>query len=203
MTRGRSKFKDNSSIIRGITTFRPETSSLTRLVSLKLGGITLYCEDEIILHRAVNIVREATKDALKSHLMLPRFLIIKFVVEKIGVTIEDRFFGAILGMMLRLGDVTSIPCLTKNNKIRRIYIHSSNISLFGEKLHAVEILLKKKGELNIATVRNICFPDHGWGTWTSSQQMLQHLAYMGKAVLKDEATFVWPEKVESAIRPRV
>src|SRR3982074_3463309 len=100
-----------------VTTRRPLAGQWPQVVSRALGGVTLYCRNAETLDDVVAALCEAVANESKMHLLLIRQVLRSSTNKSMGVSIEDRLFGAIVGRLLRVGTLRVLPTLSVNGKL--------------------------------------------------------------------------------------
>src|SRR5262249_9391761 len=153
--------------------------------SLQLGGITLYAATNSALNDAMQAISQAIRQASEAHLTLTRVTLASEVKKLVGVTIEKRVFGAILGLQLRLGVLDCIPCAAISGKVFRIYAHQNRIDEFTSNLRVAEEQLRHRGVLEVRQLETRVFGSRKWGTWSSAMHLLARLVQKGRARYQD------------------
>lgn len=170
-----------------------------RAASLQFGGITLYAATRSALNDAVQAIGRAIHQSSEAHLTLTRVTLASEVKKLLGVTIEKRVFGAILGLQLRLGVLDCIPCAATSGKVFRIYSHQKRIEEFTSYLSVAEEQLRQRGLLEVRQLETRLFGSRKWGTWSSAMHLLARLVQKGKARYQDSSTFLWQAGVANAV----
>jgi hypothetical protein len=170
--------------------------------SLQLGGVTVYAPTESVLQSAVDAIGDAIARASAAHLTLTRVTLASQVKELLGVGIEKRAFGAILGQQLRLGALDCIACAATSGQVFRIYVHEKRINEFKDYLHMARDELQRRGILEVRDLEAKVFGHRRWGTWSSAMHLLARLVQMGVVRYQGPRTFLWQAGVEHAIGQR-
>jgi len=178
-----------------IFTARPEDYS----ESVSLGGTTLYATEEGILGDAVEKIEGVINNVTLPHLTLIKNSVGKLTRESFSEPPTDKIFGAVFGKMLRLGRIKAITCMTENVRVYPVFLNSSNAEKLADSLEVVKDMLCTSKLVSTREVRRRLFPDEGWGTWPTANNLLQHLAFLGYAIYQDRDSFYWPADIEDAI----
>jgi hypothetical protein len=167
--------------------------------SLQLGGVTLYGATTSALRAAVESIGEAICQSSAAHPTLTKVTLASEVKKVVGLIIEKRVFGSILGQQLRLGAVDCVPCAAISGKVFRIYLHESRADEFISYLGVAEDQLRQAGVMEVRQLEARLFGRRKWGTWSSTLHVLARLVQKGKARYRDSSTFLWQSGVEHAI----
>jgi hypothetical protein len=168
--------------------------------SLRLGGVTLYGQDQLELDRTVDAVATAIDSCSKVHLTLTRVTLNSEVRKHLNTSVDRRIFGSILGSRLRLGILDSIPCAAVTRKTFRVYVHHEQIESFQRHLEAALAELREKEVVHVRDIEHRLFAQRRWGTWSSASHLLARLVQIGRAYYIDDKSFRWPTGIDDAIK---
>ena len=204
MGRAIGKSKGSPRILVGeLKTRRAEFSDHCDPAFVSFGGTTLYAKSQALLDAAIEQLQETVLWVCREHLILPRASLNKLVREEVAEELDRYLLGAIVGRLVSLGELEALPCLSVNSLPFNAFAGADRAAELGEMIHRAEDLLRRNGTLSPREVQGLCFPDRGWGTYVASLLILNHLAYLGRAVFLDRELFAWPKEVEDALRKAV
>jgi len=182
-----------------ISTSRPISGSYAELT---FGGISLYSSTPEALDKYIDQVRTATSDVLLDHLLLIRQVLKAKVQENCSFSLTDRIFGAVLGRMLKMGELKVLLCLTANFKRMRVIYHSKNHDRLNEIIAAVRAKVLIAGSVSTSEVQASYF-EGLWAGYYMAQQVCGALSYRGYLVHTDRDQFVLPREVIDAVGLRI
>jgi hypothetical protein len=186
-----------------LKTRRAEFPDLCDPAFVSFGGTTLYAKSQAILDAAIERLQKTVLWVCREHLILPRAVLNKLVTEQLAEELDRSLVGAIVGRLLSLGELEALPCLSVNSLPFTAVASARRVAELGEMILRAEDLLRRNGTLSPREVQALCFPDRGWGTYVASSLILNHLAYLGRAVFLDRELFAWPKEVEDALRKAI
>src|SRR4051812_22758018 len=133
---------ENNSIDNWLVTSRPTTGSYSEL---RLGGITLYSSSAQFLNAQLVSINAAITAASREHILLIRQVLLSQTRTRLGIELPDRVFGAVLGRMLKLGEMKVFVTLSLNNKIMRVHYHQGNAERLHNAIGNIRVRLLKEG----------------------------------------------------------
>lgn len=171
------------------------------IAELRLGGISLYSDDQSRLEAFATQAVTALLAEARSHLTLSSSLL-RHRVKEAGLPIETRVFSAVLGYALRTGQADAILCLSSADNLFRVIVHSDNLPRLSSSLAMAAEWITRERRLAVTDLRKKLFPRKEWGSWYHCSALLARLAYLGIARQVDEYTFQFNPHLEHALRDR-
>lgn len=157
------------------------------LASLKLGGTTVWGENEHVLEAGIRELKASIEQTAASHLTIIRPVLKKLVAQSLeSVEMDDKVFSAVLGAALRSGRLDSVACSSINDRPYRILIHVSQSARWREASDTALELLKKQGMLRIRDLESEIFGVRAYNTYSSTSHVLARLNYLGIVRLADD-----------------
>jgi hypothetical protein len=170
---------------------------------VSFGGTTLYATSQRLLDAAIERLQKSVLRVCGEHLILPRASINKLVREELAEELDKSLIGTIVGRLLSVGELEALSCLSVNSLAFNALTSAGRAVELGGIIHRAEDFLRKNGTVSPREVQGLFFPDREWGTYMASSLILNHLAYLGRAVFLDRELFAWPKEVEDALRKAV
>ena len=160
----------------GVRPSRRGTSS----ASLKLGGVTVWGENEDALAAAIGELKDSIEQTAASHLTIVRSVLKKLVVQHLECTdLDDKVFSAVLGAALRGGRLDSVVCSSTNDKAYRFLMHVSQSARWQHARDTALELLRDHGTLRIRDLESNIFGARAYNTYSSTAHVLARLNYLG------------------------
>ena len=170
------------------------------LVSVRLGGTTLYETDRSRLNESIAYVESLLKGALNRHAMLMDRKTLYAAVKSVYSTpIDQRLMGAVLGRLLSCGNAIALPCLSLKGSVFRVFSCASYEATISGWCNTVSRMLESCDALAVRTAQRTLFPAMQWGSWSSASYVLQHLAWVGRAICVGDKLFSWPRDAHDAV----
>jgi hypothetical protein len=161
-----------------------------QLMSLKLGGTTLWSSSGPALDEAVTSLSECIDKSAQAFLTCTKAVLKKAVMQSIGTTeIDDRIFGAVLGMQLRLGKLDELLVASKNDRLYRVYFSTSCRQRLLQSIEITRAQLIKENRVAVKDVESKIFGPRKYNTWSSTSHILGHLNFSGFARQTDEMEY--------------
>jgi hypothetical protein len=177
-----------------LATVRPANETYAELT---LGGITLYSSSLGCLKSRIDEVSAAIHAETKDQLLLIRQVLRSQIRARLDFDLSDRAFGAVLGRMLKVGDLKILLSLSSNLKLIRVLFQSANADRVNNILGDARQMLDQKGVISTSEVQLRHFK--GRGGYYMAQQICGALVYQGRAVASDRDLFLIPFEVYRAV----
>lgn len=164
---------------------------------MRLGGLTAYSDDEAGLEAEVGALSKVILQCSKEHLIAPRD-VIRHIAEQKGAYVGDRrYFNAVLGRCLRLGDLDTLTCGDPKKPFVCVLNPVNNEAI--ELLFAAAMnRLLAQPEVRVGEIREMAFPGKEWGTWFIVQNAFWRLVYLGLARPGEKGVFARSEALKRA-----
>jgi hypothetical protein len=171
-------------------------NATARAASIKLGGVSVWASSETELSTGIEELGKAIALCSKTHLSITKSVLRKLVRDHRSESeIEDRLFSAVLGYLLRRGELDATVCASENDRAFRVLLHSSQIERFGGALTAAEVMLREDRIIEVPRLEKIIFGQRSYNTWSSTAHILGRLSYLGLGRLDDRGTCRLVEEV--------
>lgn len=175
--------------IRLVTSRKGLPRATSRATSAKLGGVSVWAESEEQLATGIEDLSEAIAHCAKGHLSITKAVLRKIVRDHRSESeIEDRLFSAVLGYVLRRGELDATVCASETDRAFRVLIHVSQLDRFYQALATAEALLRKERIIEVPQLEKMIFGKRSYNTWSSTAHILGRLSYLGLGKLDDRAT---------------
>lgn len=172
--------KSSNRPIRLATSRQGLSRATSRARSIKLGGVAVWAESEEQLTDGIDDLCESIARCTKVHLSMTKAVLRKIVRDHRSESeIEDRLFSAVLGYVLRRGELDATVCASENDRAFRVLIHASRLDGFDQALIAAETLLRKERIIEVPRLERIIFGERSYNTWSSTAHVLGRLSYLG------------------------
>jgi len=154
--------------------------SATNAASTRLGGVSVWAATEDELSAGIGALGEAISACAKLHLSLTKAVLRKLVrARRSDSQIEDRLFSALLGSVLRRGELDVMVCASKNDRRFRVILHASQIDRFKQALTTAETMLRTERAIEVPRLEKVIFGKRSYNTWSSTSHVLGRISYLG------------------------
>jgi len=150
----------------------------------RLGGVTLYSSTEECLDLRIRDVHDAIVSTSREHILLIRQVLRSEAQKQLDFELSDRVFGAVLGRMLKLGEMKVLLALSINLKVLRILFHETNHDTITSILDAAKHELLRSHRITTKEVQARHFAGR-WAGYYMAQQVCGALVYLGVATQPD------------------
>jgi hypothetical protein len=166
------------------------TSGSAEAAHVQMGGITLWAEDAKTLAAGVLEFQRAISQVAQSHLSTTRAVLKKLVREALGgERLEDRVFSAVLGSVLRSGDIDTVICASKYDKGYRVYVHQAQQQAWASACSKALDLCRERGIISVRELETAIFGERRYNTWSSASHVLAYLTYRGPIQPAEDDSF--------------
>ncbi len=170
------------------------------IVHKQLGGLRIYSRSKRQLDAGIDrLAAVISETSQKSPGLTPSLL--RYVAgERIGTQIPKRVFSAVLGSLLRRGQLDAVICEGPEGTRFRVILERYRLSEFQDRVKETTSLLCAKKTLAIAFLRDRYFPGTAKGRWTHAMFIAARLVRLGIALYVDRYRIELAESVANAIR---
>jgi hypothetical protein len=148
--------------------------------SVKLGGTNVWARNAAALDDGIRDLSRSIEAVLLNHLTAARAVLKKQVQNHLG-DLDDRVFGAVLGMCERTAHVDELVVCSMRDRPYRAYFHGSRVAALEHALQLARSALTSADSVQVRELESLIFGAHRYNTWSSSAHVLGHLAYTGSA----------------------